>query len=181
MGQEQFLPHPVWQKEFAEKPFWEPKALAGRAKTLTKGFAPFSVSQMTARGRFEPLGVAFPISKGMTTYSARMLFKQGIEQGDKDYVKKVFTAALENNLDAMQLFESSLREIEGDEAKGNRKIAYKILKDIRKLGKSKRRERLEELKKKGTVTPEIVEQIIKILQREQRVEKQKKALRGLKK
>lgn len=174
----QLFPHPVWQKEFADKPFWNTEALIGRAKEIGKGFAPYSITQQAQRG-FNPLAFAMPISKGMTPYRARDLFKSAIKRKDIKALKEIYSSALNNNLDAATLFKQARTSIKSDITFDFKKEAKKIIERLQKLGREKGMLELKRMKETGELTPELEKQLIKILEQQQSIKRQREGL-GLK-
>ena len=91
------------------------KPIIGRLKELAKMPIPFSIRQMFRTGDFQPLGIGFPISRGMTPYTTRKHFRKAIIGRNDDYVLETAIAAYENNLDAIRLLGSTINEILQDE------------------------------------------------------------------
>lgn len=168
----QFFPHPVWQKEFAEMPFWDAKALMGRAKEIGRGFLPYSVGQQMKTGA-NILKMAFPVSKGMTPYKTRNLFKSAIKRRDEDEIMKIYEFAYRNNLDGEELFKQAATAIKSDITFDYKRSAYNTIEKIKRLDPEEGQRVWQEIKEKK---PILYKQVIKILRRKAKVTKQKKAL-----
>lgn len=179
MLQTQVRPSPIWQREFYGKPFYGKEALMGRVKALGKGVLPYSVTG-TIRAK-HPLGMAFPISKGMSSYKARELFKQAIQRKDKNALREIYASALNNNLDAKSLFKQARTAIKSDITFEFKKEAQKIIEKLKRLGKEKGRIEFEKMKKSGEITPELNKQLVKILKLKKSVKTQKEKMEELRK
>lgn len=177
--QAQVKPHPEWQKEFADKDFWDVKALKGRVKEVGKGIRPYVVSGVSRAKH--PLGFAFPVSKGMTPYSARKLFRDAIEKKDKNRLREVYSAALNNGLDGNALFKQAKTEMKSDITFEFKKDARSIIERLQKLGKEKGKLEIQKMKDADELTPELNKQLIKILQQKKSVREQIKKLQERKK
>lgn len=138
-----------WATPFADKSFYD--SLPDRLIELLKAPIPFSMKQMIQRGEFQPLGIAMPISRGMTPFTTRKHFKQAINEENADYVIEVGIAAKENNLNARELFDNTMSSMLSDKRYELRR-KYKV-KDLRSSEKASQKYRayrseLEQLKRK---------------------------------
>ena len=119
----------------------------------------------------------FPTSRGMTNYKGIKLFKKAIKTEDADRVKRVYFSALENNLDAEQLFASAKAAVKADMTFDNKKMAREILKELKGLDAKARIDAFDLYRQRGIITPEIGEQINKLLETKESVERQKAIFR----
>jgi len=175
----QVKPHPVFQRDFEGKPFWGKKALAGRAKEIAKSTLPYAIRGSIRGGG--PLGMVFPISKGMNPYWARELFKDAIKRKDKRALREVWAGALNNDLDAQALFKQAKTAIKSDITFEFKKDAYQIIDRLRKMGRVKGMAELRHMEESGELGPELKKQIQKILAQKGAVKRQKEQLEELRK
>ena len=157
--------------EFAEKEFWE--SLKERGLSILEMPIPFSL-----RGYVQDRPVSFmftfPTSKGMTNYKAVELFKEALKRDDSEAAKRIYISALENNLDAEQLFKSADAAVKADITYDNKKIAREIIEELDQLDIQARQDALKVYRQRGILTPEIRKQMIKLLGKRQAVRRQKK-------
>jgi len=162
-----------WKTEWADKEFFDPKGLEERAKSLIKMGLPYSVSTISRSKNL--LGIAFPISKGLSWYEGRELMMDAIDRRDKEYLAEIWRALLENNLDAKKIFQSAKSEVKlGKQPKY--KETEKLIRDLQKLSKEEGIKKLQEMRESNELTPEVEKQIIKILKGQAKVKKQREKI-----
>jgi len=174
MAQAQFVPHPQWQKDFYGKPFWNKEALMGRGKQVLKSAMPYAISG--AMRSLHPLSFAFPISKGMTPYKGRELFKDAIQRKDKRYLREIWASALNNNLNAESLFKQARSSVKSDITFEFKKEAQAIIEQLRVLGKERGMQKLRQMRESGELGPELEQQIRKIIKQQKSIKQQKRKL-----
>lgn len=162
-----------WKTEWADKKFYDPEALEARAKHLMNLGAPYSISTITRSKNV--LGIMFPIQKGLSWYEARELMMDAIEKKDKDYLAEIWRAALENNLDARSIFDSSKSELKV-EKRWKYKDIRNLINKLKKMGKEEGMKKIQEMRKSGELTPEIEKQMKNVLETEAEVKLQRRRL-----
>jgi hypothetical protein len=167
-----------WKTPIADKPLFSKAGMKARLRETGKMFLPYSI-QHTARTGFSPLQFAMPISRGMTPYKARELFKSAIRRKDIKDLREVYASALNNNLNAERLFASAKRDIRSDITFGFRKEAQKIIEKLQRLGMEQGRQELLRMRETGELTPELEKQLIRILKDRQAVQRQKEKLSSI--
>jgi len=115
----------------------------------------------------------------MSNYDARQYFKEAILHKDKERAKEVYKAALNNGLDADALFKQTVAEIKTDYTYQIKQQSRDLLSKLRLLGKEKGRQKLDAMLLRGEISPDMVKQLTKILQTEQKVAIQKSRLKKL--
>lgn len=134
-------------------------------------FTPFS-----ARGfkrSLNPLSIAFPISKGLTPFETRNLFKSAIESGDQDRIKEIWRASLDNNLDALSLFKTASSSIKSDLTFERRQEAFKLFQRLKGIPIEQQRQLLDDLRARGLFTKDLEKQLIKLIQQQRSVDTQR--------
>jgi len=159
-----------WEAEWKGKSFWDIGALGERAKSILEMGLPYSAKTI-ARSK-SILGVAFPISKGLSWYEARELMTDAIQRKDRDMVTEIWRASLENNLNAKDIFNQAKGEVKA-QARWEYKDVEKLIRDLRKMGKEEGLKKLQELKASGELTPEVEKQMKTILKGEAEVRQQR--------
>lgn len=162
-----------WKTEFAGKELFDVKALEARAKELLGLGLPYSISTITRSKNI--LGIAFPISKGLSWYEGRELMMDAIDKQDKDYLAEIWRALLENNVDAKKVFQSAKSEVKLKE-RPEFKETEKLINKLRKLGKEEGIKKLQEMRESGELTPEVEKQMIQVLKGQAEVKQQKERL-----
>lgn len=115
----------------------------------------------------------FPTSKGMTNYKAVDLFKKALKDEDIDRARKIYIDALQNNLDAEQLFKTAKSSIKADITYDNRKLANEILLELNELDPEAQQDALRLYKEKGILTPEIYKQYLILKEKQLGIKTQK--------
>lgn len=174
--QSQFFPHPVWQKEFADAPFWEPEALVGRLKELGKMLLPYSIAQ-GQRSDFHPLGFAMPLSQGMRPYNARRYFMDAIKRGDKELVQRVMKASIDNGLEPIGLFRQAMTQVKSDRTLEVKRKAYQLFEKLDKIPTYKRKAEFDRMKANNELTPELLKQLKRIIELKSKVRQMQESVR----
>ena len=164
-----------WKTDIAGKPFWAKETGVARAKELGKMVAPYSLQQQAKTG-FNPLAFAMPISKGMTSYGARELFKDALERGDRKKVMEVLNSAYQNNLPGIDILKQAQKTIETDVTKGDKKFALDLIKKMGKMSSKERTEYFRKKGKEGRITENVLKQIRNILKGRKKVQSEKERL-----
>ena len=142
----QFFPDTQWQKEIIDNEvFWKTvydkpeqflkslgKETLARGKQILKDTTPYSISNIQRTGELNPLSFALPISKGMTPYQARKLFKMAIITKDEKLLNRVKLGALANELDPEPLLKQTIAQFKTEVTYENKKEANKIFIKLRK-------------------------------------------------
>lgn len=115
----------------------------------------------------------FPTSKGMTNYKAVQIFKKALKAEDSDRVRKTYIDALQNNLDAENLFKTAKTSVKADITYDNKKIARELLEEFKTLDAKARMDAFRLYEKKGILTPGIRKELNKLLDTESKVKRQK--------
>jgi hypothetical protein len=160
--------------EFQGKTLFE--SLPSRLQTAGEDlFIPFSL-----RGLITDQPGAFlfmlPTSRGMTNFKTRKLFSEAIKDSDAKEIQRIYVAALENNLDAKSLFKSATSEIKADITYDNKSLARDIWNEIRDISPQQQQDAIKVYRDRGTLTPEIINEISKIIKKEREVQQQRKLL-----
>jgi len=178
----QVFPSEVWQRDIVESDFWSPKGLKARAKQLLKDITPYSISQQQRLTKYTPIAFVLPVSKGMTPYNARKLFKKAIVNHDRNLNREVAIAAYRNGLDAQALWKQAFTELKTDFTRGLSKEAKDLLDKLALMPKDQRKLYLEKLAFQGKLTPALYEQMQKIQARRLKIEQEgNKVLKELEK
>lgn len=134
-----------FKTEIADKTFYD--SLPDRLIELLKAPIPFSFKQMLRNGEIQPLGIAMPISRGMTPFTTRRHFTRAIKQENKDYVIEVGIAATENNLDARRIYVNTINGLLADKRYDlRRKYKVRSFQDLPREGMKEYREYKNKLK-----------------------------------
>jgi hypothetical protein len=100
-------------REIANKHGWS--WVGGVAKTMIKMPLPFSSRSVTdMRKEFKFTDLMAPSSKGMTYFKARKMFKSAIAHRNEKMIEAVFRAAVENKLNAFDIFESAVIDLKSE-------------------------------------------------------------------
>ncbi len=167
-----------WKTEIAGKPFMSKEGMVARGKEVAKMGLPYSIQQQMRTG-FSPFQFAMPVSRGMTPYKARELFKDAIERKDRRTLREIYAATLNNNLNAEKLFKQARSAVKSDITFEFKKEAWKIIEKLQKLGKERGQIEYNRMKGEGEITPELEKQLIKILRDKKEVMKQREKLRWI--
>ena len=164
--------------EFAEMEFYE--SIPTRLKSIGLTGIPFSLRSYIT-GSPKNFLFTLPASKGMTNYKTVDLFKKAIRKNDINRAAEVYFAALENRLDAGQLFKNALSSIKTDMRMDDKEIAKRIIGELRILNDSQAQKDLyNHYKQRGIITPGIEKIFRDISKREKRISRQRKVI-GIKK
>ena len=158
--------------------FWEPKALKARAKSLTMMPIPFSLRPYV-ENRPKNFLFALPTSKGMTNYKTVKLFKEALGKKDNEEMRRIFISALQNNLNAQELFKSARSAVKSDITYNNKMLARDIYDELRGFNDIERADALMVHNNNGTLTPEVAKQLIRLYKDEENIKAQK-VLLGIK-
>lgn len=118
---------------------------------------------------------ALPTSRGMTNYKTIKLAKKALVPYDDKRAREIYFAALENNLDAQSLFKSAKSAVKADKTYDDKKMAREILKEIDKLAPNAREDAMNVYEQRGILTQGIINQIIKLLEKESSIKRQRSA------
>jgi len=163
--------------EWAEQEFWE--SLPERAKSVLESPLPFSLRPYV-HSRPGVFMFTFPTSKGMSNYKAVKLFREAIKKKDIPQIRRIYVSALENNLDAEHLYSSANSSIKADITYDNKKIAREMLLELSQMDEEAKQDALDIYRSRGTLTPEIALEMAKLIEKQERIDKQKIILRGIK-
>lgn len=157
--------------EFEEKAFFE--SVPERLKSIAEMPIPFSLRPYV-KSRPGSFMFTFPTSKGMTNYKTVKLFKEALAANSLKAVRRIYISALENNLDAQELFKSARAAVKADITYNNRKLANEILLELNRLDPEAQKDALLLYKRKGILTPEIYKQLIILKEKQLEIKKQRK-------
>jgi len=160
---------------WAEEDWWSLKGLRERGQSILEMPLPFSLRPYI-EDRPGVFMFTFPTSKGMTNYKSVELFKEAIKEKNKEHIKRIFVATLENNLDAESLFKSAASSIKADITFDNKKMAKEIYKETQDLHPDEIKDALTAYKERGILTPEIYLQYLKLAGKDADILEQKAAL-----
>ena len=156
--------------KFEDKDWFE--SIPERLMSIAEMPIPFSLRGYI-KGRPGSFMLTFPTSKGMTNYKTRKLFKEAIKDEDANFVKKIYFSALENNLDAQELFKSAKSEVKADITYDNKEMARDILKEFKKVDSNAKMDLFKYYKERGIITPDIEQKLNNLLLKEEKINKQK--------
>jgi hypothetical protein len=159
-----------WAKETG---FW--KTLPERAKSIAEMPLPFSLRPYV-ESRPGVYMFTFPTKKGMTNYGAIKLFKEALKDRDKSKVVKTYIHAVENKLNAFQLLKSAKASVKADITYDDKMLAKDILKELKNLDPLARKEAFNLYMQRGTITPNVLMQLNKLLRSEEEIRKQQAIL-----
>jgi len=174
---------------FADIPFWEslPKRL-GHFAILP---VPFSLRSHISNS---PKNFMFslPTSKGMTPYKTRKLFREAltsfIDKHETDNIDavgvadkarrrlfRIYISALENSLDAEELFKSAETSVKSKMSLNDRSVAREIYKEVSNLStKKEKRDLLAAYKMKGVLTIRIMNKLKDEARRQANIKRQQR-------
>ena len=92
-----------------------------RLKAAAGFFLPYSTQTQIRRKEIDAISFAFPSSRGMTYYKTIDMFKEAIKIDDKPLVKRIYKAALENELNAEKLYKKAFSDVEYEKTGGYKK------------------------------------------------------------
>ena len=115
-----------------------------------------------------------PKHKGMTGYDARKQFREAIKAKDVGAIRKIYTHALENNLDGENLFKAAASTIKSQVTYDNRKFARELVNEFDLVDQEARRELYKSYVKRGLITDGIKNELNKIYESRQKVRKQQR-------
>ena len=155
--------------DFADKEFWE--SLPDRLLSVAETPIPFSLRPFVT-GRPKPFLFTLPTTKGMTNYKAVKYFKEALRAGNDKRIKRIYISSLENNLDAESLLRSAASSVKADMTYDNKRLARDILSELKDVDQEAKRDLLKHYGEKGILTPEVAEQLRKLIDTEIRVQQQ---------
>ena len=156
--------------KFEEQEFFE--SIPERVKSIAEMPLPFSLRPYI-QDRPQMFMFALPASRGMTNYKTVDLFKKAILKQNIQEVKKIYISALENNLDAEQLFKSARSSVKADITYDNKQIAKDILNELKNLNPQARLDAIKLYKDRGILTSDIEKKMIDLIKKEAGIQKQK--------
>jgi len=159
-----------WESEWAKKATWSAEAFKERAKSLISMGIPYSISTISRAKNL--LGIAMPISKGLTWYEGRELMMDAIERRDKDYLAEIWKALLENKIDAKSVFQSAKSEVKLKKRPEFRETK-KLLQKLKEMDKAEGIEKIRQMRESGKLTPEMEDQMRYLLKQEREIERQR--------
>ncbi len=145
-----------------------------RLKSIAEMPLPFSLRPYV-ESRPTSFLFTLPAKKGMTNYKTVQLFKKALNSRNMSKVKETYIHALENNLDAQQLFKTANSLIKADMTFDNKELAQDIYKELKGLDPKAQIDALMIYQKRKILTPAVYYQLDKLFKKEQRVQMQKKA------
>jgi len=160
--------------EFADKEGLE--ELYERGKSIITTPVPFSLKPYLKKGSAKTFLFTLPASKGMSNYKTVKLFKNAIKDKDIQKVKRVYISALENDLDAYQLFKNSKASVKSDMTMDDKIIAKDIFDEMKGLDPTARKDLVDIYKKRKILTRGVLKQFNRLVTKKQRIQQQKKAL-----
>jgi len=149
--------------------------IPGRLKSIASMPIPFSLRPYV-ESRPGTFMFTFPTKRGMTNYRAVDLFKKALKKKSIDQVKRIYISALENNLDAQQLFRSARSSVKADITYDNKKVAKEILNELQGLDPKAGQDAFMLYRDRGTITPDIALQIDKLMRKDTGIKQQREAL-----
>ena len=164
---EQFTGHSVggYPEEWSEKYGWS--SFGSRAKNVAGKFVPLTLQS-------QQFGGFAQTKAGMTNYRARNLMVEAIKGNNEEEFNKVFSWALENNLDADKLKSEAVSKYKRENTVEDKKVAKKFLRQLEDLDTNAERMTLiKELRGTGELTPRVEELIGELLEKEQDKEEQR--------
>jgi hypothetical protein len=98
-------------RELRDKEGWE--RVGAITKYLSSSWLPFSFSALKEeRKKWDPVQFAFPTSRGMSQYKTRKLMKIALLKDNEKFLKKVWNAAVENDIpDVHKIFDQAVSEL----------------------------------------------------------------------
>ena len=159
--------------EWAEQEFWQ--SLPERAKSVLESPLPFSLRPYI-KSRPGVFMFAFPTSKGMTNYKTIKLFKNAIKENNIPQIRRIYVSALENNLDAESLYASAASSIKADDTYNDKKVAREMLLEFNQLDEQAKQDAIQVYRDRGTLTPGVAIEIAKLIEKQERVNKQKQIM-----
>ncbi len=160
--------------KFARQEFFE--SIPERLKSIAKTGIPFSMRHLV-EGTPKNFMFTLPASKGMSNFKTVDLFKKAIRKGDINRVSEVYFAALENSLDAQNLFKTAKSAIKADITMDNKKFAKRILGEFKALGSpEEQRELYNHYKQRGIITPAIEKIFKDMVKKQGRIQKQREMI-----
>ena len=178
IGKHQIWPDAMWQKEITDNPFWSQAGLKARGIQLAKDVTPYSITQQQRLGGMTPISFAMPVSRGMTPYRARKLFRQSILRQDKELMDRTYRASLDNDIDPDPIFMQAVGAIKAEKSFEAKLEAKKIIRKLGKMDKEDALEYIKELEENEDITPLVENQVIKLLRIKKSARRKKKALEG---
>ncbi|MFC1567323.1 hypothetical protein ACFL3R_00615 [Thermodesulfobacteriota bacterium] len=164
-------------------------ALKERGLSIAESFIPYSLRPYI-EDRPHPFLLTFPSSKGMTRFKTIKLFKQSMEEAREvttqkgkqkimDRLRFVYISALQNNLEAEDLFKRAKASVKSDITYDNKKLARELYTEIRYLWKDKKnlkaaQDLVKAYKKQGILTRGVMDQMNRLYKERHRVETAKK-------
>jgi hypothetical protein len=159
--------------EWSDKEFWSATGWLERGKSIAEMPLPFSLRSYV-QSRPGSFMLTFPTRRGMTNYAAIRLFKKALTDKSREKVRRVFFSALENNLDAEELFRSAKSSVKADITFDNKTIAKELWQEFKQLKGQALTDAYKIYIKRGIITPEVHEQLNRIIAKERSVVRQKK-------
>lgn len=156
-----------------DKEFWE--SIPERALSILEMPLPFSLRPYI-EDRPQMFMFALPASRGMTNYKTIKYFKRALEAKDINRVRHVYVSALENGLDAQQLFKSAASSLKADMTYDNKQLAKDIYMELEQLPPEAKKDTVDVYRQKGVLTPEIEDQLMWWFERKGRVKEQQRVL-----
>lgn len=160
--------------KFAKQEFFA--SIPERLKSIAITGIPFSMRHLV-QGSPKNFMFTLPASKGMTNFKTVDLFKKAIRKGDINRASEVYFAALENNLDAQNLFKTAKSSIKADMTMDNKKFAKRILGELRVLDNPQdQRDLYNHYKARGIITPAIEKIFRDMVRKETSIQRQRKSV-----
>lgn len=159
--------------KFAKQEFFA--SIPERLKSIAKVGIPFSMRHLI-EGTPKNFMFTLPASKGMSNFKSVDLFKKAIRKGDINRISEVYFAALENNLDAQNLFKAAKSSVKADITMDNKKFAKRILGELRALGSpEEQRELYNHYKQRGVITSAIEKIFTNMVKKESSIQRQRES------
>jgi len=156
------------------------KNIQARLKSIAMMGIPFSLRPYI-EDRPKNFMFTLPSSKGMTNYKTVDLFKKAIKEKNIKDIRHVYVSALQNNLNANQLFKSAKASTKADMTYNDKLLARDIYDELRELDKdpTAKMDALMMYKNKGILTSGVHKQLNQFYENEEDV-KMQKILHGIK-
>jgi hypothetical protein len=174
-----------FQKIYRDEDFWN--SLPTRLLDTSKLVLPFSLRQFTS-DTSNNFMFTLPVSKGLTNYKLTNLYEKTLEDrknlmiknnkeslnDNTDFIKRLFIAGLDNNLDSEKLLKSAAMKLKSNYIYDSKDLAKDILDEFKKLDPVARIDMLKTYAERGLLTPEVQVNIKNILTNEFKVKSEQK-------
>jgi len=170
----QVFPHQYYQKEIATTKGL--KNIKARLKEVAKFPTPYSIQNIARTGITPtmPLKFAFPISRGLTPYKTRELYKNAILNNDIQEIQKISQHALRNNLNPVELYKQTESSIKSDKTFDRKKTLLPIIQQLFSMPINQRADYIKSLKDDKTLKEEDIKIMGRLIEKQLTINEMKK-------